>query len=87
MVELDMLERRRVQRTRVLKGAKIILNDRASLFDCTVHNLTNVGASVHVPSTIGIPEVFALSFDFGRSTRGCRVIWRADDKLGVSFVG
>jgi hypothetical protein len=81
-----MFERRRVRRTRVLKGAKIILNDRSSLFDCTVRNLTNLGASVHVPSTIGSPDIFALSFDSGRSSRGCRVIWRADDKIGVSFV-
>jgi hypothetical protein len=81
-----MIERRRVQRTRVLKGAKIILNDRASLFDCTVRNLTNAGASGHLPSTVGIPDVFSLSFDYGRSSRGCRVIWRADDKLGVWFV-
>jgi hypothetical protein len=81
-----MFERRRIQRTRVLKGVKIILNDRSSLFDCTVRNLTNLGASVHVPSTIGIPDVFALTFDSGRSSRGCRVIWRANDRLGVSFV-
>jgi hypothetical protein len=81
-----MLERRRVRRTRVLRGAKIMLNDRSSLFDCTVRNLTNLGASVNVPSTTGIPDVFALSFDSGRSSRGCSVIWRADDKLGVSFV-
>ncbi len=80
-----MLERRRVPRTRVLKGAKIILNDRSSLSDCTVRNLTNVGASVHVPSTMGIPDVFALSFDCGRSSRQCLVIWRAENKIGVSF--
>ena len=80
-----MLERRRVQRTRVLKGAKIILNDRSSLFDCIVRNLTNVGASVHVPSSVGIPDSFALSFDFGRSSRRCRAIWRTEDKIGVSL--
>jgi hypothetical protein len=39
-----MSERRQVQRTRVLKGATIILNNRPSLFNCTVCNLTNVGA-------------------------------------------
>jgi hypothetical protein len=43
MQEASMPERRQVQRTRVLKGAKIILNNRSSLFDCTVRDLTNVG--------------------------------------------
>jgi hypothetical protein len=80
-----MLEKRQVQRTRVLKGAKIILDNRSSLFDCTVRNLTNLGASVHLASSVGIPDVFALSFDFGRSSRRCRVIWRTENKIGVAF--
>jgi hypothetical protein len=80
-----MFERRGIQRTRVLKGAKIILSDRTALVDCTVHNLTNVGASVHIPSTMGIPDVFALSFDCGRSIRQCQVMWRAANMVGVAF--
>ena len=80
-----MQDRRRVQRTRVVKGAKIILNNHSSLFDCTVLNLTNLGLSLHVPSTLGIPNSFAVSFDHVRSSRRCRVIWRTEHKLGVSF--
>ena len=80
-----MQERRRVQRTRVLKGAKIILNNRSSLFDCTVINLTNLGSCVCLASSVGIPESFALSFDRARSSRPCRVIWRTEKKLGISF--
>jgi hypothetical protein len=80
-----MVERRRIQRTRVLKGAKIILNNHSSLFDCTVINMTNLGSCVRLPSPIGIPNLFALSFDRARSSRQCRVIWRNESKLGVSF--
>ncbi len=80
-----MQDNRQVQRTRVLKGAKIILNN-SSIFDCTVHNLTNVGACVYLPSSIGISNSFALSFDGARSSRRCRVIWRTKNKLGVSFL-
>jgi hypothetical protein len=80
-----MLERRRVQRTRVLKVANIILNNRSSLFDCTVTNMTNLGSCVCLPSSIGIPNSFALSFDRARSSRPCRVVWRTESKLGVSF--
>jgi len=80
-----MLERRSIRRTRALKRAKIILNDRSSLFDCIVRNLTNVGASVLVRSSIGIPDSFVLSFDLRRSTRQCRVIWRVENELGVQF--
>jgi PilZ domain len=80
-----MLERRNIRRTRILKRATIILNDRSSPFGCIVRNLTNVGASVLVPSSVGIPDSFALSFDFCRSTRQCRVIWRVKNELGVQF--
>ena len=45
-MEAHMVERRQAQRTRVLKGAKIILNSHASVIDCTVRNLTNLGACV-----------------------------------------
>jgi hypothetical protein len=80
-----MQDRRRYQRTRVLKGAKIILNNGSSIFDCTVVNLTNVGLCLHVPSSVGIPHTFGLSFDHARSSRQCRAIWRTDSRLGVSF--
>ena len=80
-----MQDRRQVQRTRVLKGAKIIFNDRSSTFDCTVLNLTNAGSCICVPSSIGVPNSFELSFDGSRSSRDCRVIWRTESKLGVSF--
>jgi hypothetical protein len=80
-----MLERRSIRRTRVLKNATIILNDRSSFFDCIVRNLTIVGASLLVQSSVGIPESFVLSFDFRRSTRQCRVLWRVENELGVQF--
>jgi hypothetical protein len=80
-----VVERRRVQRTRVLKGAKIITNHRSSVVDCTVRNLTNVGACLHVASTYGIPEAFDLSFEGARASRHCHVIWRTDTQVGVAF--
>ena len=80
-----MQDRRRVQRTRVLKGATIIFNNHSSVIDCTVFNLTNVGLCVQVPSSVGIPDSFDLSFDRARSSRRCRVIWRTENKLGISF--
>jgi hypothetical protein len=83
--EPTMQDRRQVQRTRVLKNAKIILNNSSSLCDCTVVNLTNMGSCIQMASAAGIPGSFALSFDRALSTRECRVIWRSDNKLGVSF--
>jgi hypothetical protein len=80
-----MEERRRIARTRTLKSAHIAFNRSASSIDCTVRNLTNIGACLHVTSSLGVPDTFDLMFDSVHVRRPCRVIWRTATKLGVSF--
>jgi hypothetical protein len=80
-----MQERRKITRTRVLKGAKFLLKN-SSVRDCVVRDLTNVGAGVEVPNTIELPEALDLTFDGGRSFRRCRLVWRKISKTGVEFV-
>ena len=81
----NMQERRRVQRTRVLKAARIICDQHSSAIDCTVLNLTNVGACLRVASSLDVSTGFDLTFDSAHSSRKCRVVWRNEDELGVSF--
>jgi hypothetical protein len=80
-----MQERRAVQRTKVLRNAKIILDHRAPVISCTVKNLSSRGACLSVASTYRLPDTFDLTFEHGRSRRVCRVIWRTNDKMGVAF--
>jgi hypothetical protein len=80
-----MQDRRRVPRTRVVTSAKIILVGAPSLYDCKTRDLTNLGACLALPSTLGIPSRFELTFDFARSARPCRVVWQTKYLLGVSF--
>jgi len=80
-----MQERRAVQRTKVLRNAKIILDHRAPVVSCTVKNLSSRGACLSVASTYRLPDTFDLTFEHGRSRRVCRVIWRTYDKMGVAF--
>lgn len=79
-----MQERRKITRTRVLKGAKFLLG-KSSVMDCIVRDLTNVGAGVEVPNTIDLPEALDLTFNGGRSFRQCRLVWRKLNKTGVEF--
>ncbi len=79
------VERRSIQRTRVLRCAKIIVPRLSSIIHCTVQNITGVGACLKLANTSGIPETFDLTFEHGRTRRQCRVIWRTSDKLGVTF--
>jgi hypothetical protein len=80
-----MQNKRRIQRTNVLKNAKIILRGGVSPFDCTLLNLTNLGSCIALPSSGAVPDAFELSFDHAVSGRKCHVVWRSEDKLGVSF--
>ena len=80
-----MDDRRNVQRTRVQRSAKIIVPRRSPVIHCTVQNITGSGACLKMANTSGVPQTFDLTFEHGRTRRSCRVIWRTDDKLGVSF--
>jgi len=80
-----MDERRAATRTRILRNAAIILNDRGRVVHCTLLDLSKCGARISLGSTYKISEVFDLTFDNGRTRRKCRVIWRTDTKLGVTF--
>lgn len=80
-----MHERRNSARSRILKGAKIILRT-TSVIDCVVRNVTNTGARVQLPNTVDLPANLGLTFDGGRSIRPCRVIWRSVTETGVQFV-
>lgn len=80
-------ERRNVTRTRVLRGAKIIVRGsrHAPVIHCTVQNITSGGACLKVGNTYGVPETFDLTFESGRTRRACHVMWRTTDQLGVAF--
>jgi hypothetical protein len=78
-------DRRNVARTRILRGAKIIVPHKSSVIHCTVQNITSGGACLKVANTYGLPDSFELTFEQGRTRRACRVAWRTTDELGVAF--
>jgi hypothetical protein len=78
-------ERRKLSRSRVLKGAKLIIGS-ASTIDCVVRNVTNSGARIQIANTIELPKSLGLTFDGGYTVRACRVAWRSMIETGVQFV-
>jgi hypothetical protein len=82
---MPVQERRNSTRSRVLKGAKIILGT-SSVIDCVVRNVTNSGARVQIANTVELPDDLGLTFDGGYSIRQCRVVWRTMTETGVKFV-
>lgn len=77
-------EKRIAPRHRTLKGAKIVINDGFSTFQCTVRNLSASGARLKLVSIVGIPDTFQLVLDDGQKFE-CAVVWKTAVELGVRF--
>jgi hypothetical protein len=81
-----MQKRRRFERTKVLKAAKIIFGHCEPLIDCVVFDLSTGGACIQVANPAAIPDEVELTFDAARTLRACRVAWRSESRIGVAFV-
>jgi diguanylate cyclase (GGDEF)-like protein len=68
-----------------LRSGKILLNDKKSLIDCTVRNLSRDGACLQVESPVGIPASFDLMIEGEEASRSCRLMWQSDHRMGVAF--
>lgn len=73
------------QRTRTLFGGKIVLNNKSSVINCTVRNLSREGACLQVENTMGVPSHFDLQVAGEASSRACQLVWQTGDRVGVLF--
>jgi hypothetical protein len=80
-----MTERRKAQRHKTYKAARIAFDDRRAVINCLVKNLSDAGACIAVESPVGIPDTFNLVFDSSEPVRSCHVIWRTAKQIGVEF--
>jgi hypothetical protein len=78
-------DRRSIGRTKIVKGALLFFSEGAGVHSCTIHDVTNFGAGIHLQGLKVIPLEFALSFDNFRSVRKCRLAWRQGDFFGAAF--
>ena len=79
-----MNENRISPRRRVLKSGQIALSEKAPKLECTIRNISDTGACLQVSTTFGMPASFGLFADGVR--HNCRVVWRTDTRLGVTFI-
>ena len=81
-----MRERRNLTRTRVQAAARIILDDKSAV-ECTVRDLTTLGAGIETTNELRYKSRhFDLTFDGARSLRHCRLVWQNLNRMGVEFV-
>ncbi|KQV65117.1 pilus assembly protein PilZ [Rhizobium sp. Root1220] len=77
------MEARQTPRRRTFIGGKILLNGGASVFDCTVKDLSTGGARLSLDGALAVPSEFELLLSDGRMFH-CAVKWRRLNTLGVS---
>jgi PAS domain-containing protein len=80
-----MMENRQVSRSRTLRGGKIAFNYGRSVVDCTVRNLSTHGACLELESLVGVPDRFNLVLAGDTAKHSCRMMWRSEHRIGVSF--
>jgi hypothetical protein len=80
-----MSENRRVPRQLVLKTGRILSGPNQGSTDCAILNLSQGGACILIPASTLIADSFELFVDHHGSSYRCRVAWRNDCKVGVTF--
>jgi hypothetical protein len=84
----DFIEQRRSAREQVSFPAWIELGQRTQRRDCTVLDVSDGGARVWVPAAATLPREFWLVFSKdGALRRHCRLVWRADEQIGLRYLG
>jgi hypothetical protein len=78
-----MDEQRAAPRHRILKGATIEFGGGA--IDCTVRNISEIGAALDVVTPMFIPDRFMLYIPTDHFKRHCHIVWRQERRIGVAF--
>jgi len=78
-----MSEHRIAPRRRILKAGTIEFGGGG--IDCTVRNLSNMGAALEVVTPLFIPDKFTLFVPSDQIKRPCHIVWRKEKRIGVAF--
>jgi PilZ domain len=74
---------RAASRRRILKAGSIEFG--GGVIDCTVRNISDTGAALEVVTPLYIPDRFTLIIHSDKSKWPCRVVWRKEKRIGVTF--
>lgn len=84
-LNVDPSDRREQLRRTVIKGARIVFNDRQSTFDCRVRDMTAAGARLDLSTQQLLPHEFELRIS-GNPARRCGLRWASGTFVGVRFL-
>ena len=83
--EVYQSEQRKSQRLLRLKDGQLVFNDRKSVINCTVRNVSERGAKLIVSEPYMVPAVFELIIS-GADSKIARKVWFKENEMGVKFL-
>lgn len=83
--ELYQSEQRKSQRLRRLKDGQLVFNERKSVMNCAVRNVSERGAKLTVAEPHQVPVVFELTIS-GADPQIARKVWFRGGEMGVKFL-
>ena len=85
-IVIGMSEKRSRERNRVYKAGKIIFNDRYSVVDCAIKDISATGAKLKLSTPMLLPETFELRFVGEQRTIKAKCRWTRGNMIGVEFL-
>jgi hypothetical protein len=79
------VERRRVVRQKSFLRGMIHFNNRRSVLDCLIRDISPYGARLVFSDAVTIPDVLELNIPQKEQTLRVHVIWRHGQEAGVAF--
>src|ERR1044071_9633078 len=83
--EVRTTERRRIPRQKSFLRGMIYFNNRRSVADCLIRDISPYGARLIFSDTVTTPEVLDLYIPQKEQTLRAQVIWRIGHEVGVAF--
>jgi len=78
---------RRHRRVELNYVARILSLEATIICDCAIIDVSQGGARIAVLGSGMVPDEFLLAFSASSGvSRRCRVAWRKEDEIGVTFV-
>jgi hypothetical protein len=82
----DFADKRGSRRARSLLKGQVIFNNRHSILDCTIRDISETGARIAFAHPLDIPEEFELNIPKKGSTARASVVWSNGPEHGIIFI-
>jgi hypothetical protein len=81
-----MIENRSKKRWHTVLKGQVVFNNSSSVLDCTVHDLSELGARICFTEAVEVPPEFELEIPSRGLRLPARLVWSREANHGVIFL-